>query len=265
MSRLIIVGAGLAGSSLARAAEAAGHTATVVCEQEPSTKAALALLRPSHLPPGDREHLGEALAAWASLGVETVSGGTVTHWRRDDERFQRDWFAIDPTYAMRAPDIVAHAEPHAHPGTVAIGEKGTVTGDAVVWCTADGEGRRTYGHTWVHDSPDALAHPGLRLHHLGPYKVLAGVAYATGARIGSSSASTPEASMLQARGFLETAIRLGWVRDLDGWRLIGGTRLSRTSRLAHRPDGSWDWSGFHRTGFGTAPVEAAAVVRKVLP
>jgi len=271
MAHLIVVGAGLAGSALTRIASSVGHSVTLVSDTQPSTTAAIALLRSGHLPAEDRPMLAPSLAAWEELGVEVVRGGSVTSYRKPgaEAARQADWYGVDPSSVLLEPDVRSTVTTAPVPTSVVVAD-GELSGDAVVWCTGTGLGRRTYGHTWLHDDPTALRQPPgtLRLHHIAPYKVLAGVTYRSGARLGSSSASTLAAARTQAQSLMEKALNLGWLSTTDGWHLVSGTRLQREpgERLRRSPlgAGAWHWSGFHRTGFGVVPIEAQRVLSTVL-
>lgn len=260
---LIIVGAGLAGSWLVRAARDRGIDATLIGDAsgEPSTAAAVGLLRLTHLPEADRPLLPQSLRAWANHGAAVHTGAQVSRWDRDGVTYQPDWHVVDPDRACIEPHLYGRAIPVA-PGRVRVGDDELA--GTVVWCDGAGDGRRTYGVTWVHEDPRALKHP-LAVHHVAPYKVLAAASFPTGCRLGSSSTRDPGSAAEAAIKLLSLAVQRGLTDSADGWVAVSGTRLHRHETLtADGPFGAYRWSGFHRTGFGIVPAMAGQVLRTVL-
>lgn len=259
---LIVVGAGLAGSWLTRVARDRGMDVTLIGDQaEPSTAAAVGLLRPTHLPEADRPLLPKSLRAWAEHGAAVHTGAQVSRWDRPGVKYQPDWHVVDPARACLRPDIIGKATP-VGPGRVRIGD--AELAGTVVWCDGAGAGRRTYGVTWVHPDPRALKHP-LAVHHVAPYKVLAGASFPTGCRLGSSSTSDPASATASALKLLSVAVQAGLTDSPDGWYPVSGTRLQRSETLTFDgPHGAYRWSGFHRTGFGVVPATATQVLRTVM-
>lgn len=193
--------------------------------------------------------LEPSLALHEESGAEVLRGAVFTRWDRDDEKFQKDWRTVDPTNTCLPADEFVDSDDEVRerwdPRTT-------------VWCTAE-EGELTYGGTWVHPSSDALELP-FRVHMLAPYKVVAGVQYGSGARIGSSSATTFDKAHEQAHKLFTLTRDRGW-HNGEGWDLVMGTRRKLDPfmriRWTHR---GLEWGGFHRTGFGVAPAEAHRVV-----
>lgn len=259
---LIVVGAGLAGSWLTRVARDRGMDVVLIGDQlEPPTTAAVGLLRPTHLPEADRPLLPRSLRAWADHGVAVHTGAQVSRWDRPGVKYQPDWYVVDPVRACLQPDVIGQAIP-VGPGRVSVNDEGLA--GTVVWCDGAGAGRRTFGVTWVHPDPRALRHP-LAVHHLAPYKVLAGASFPTGCRLGSSSTTDPASATAAGFKLLTVAVQRGLTDSADGWYPVRGTRLQRNQTLTpDGPDGAWRWSGFHRTGFGVVPASAATVLRTVM-
>lgn len=258
--KLIIVGRGLAGYWLDLVAQSRGIETTVIDSGAPGTAAALALLRPSHLPEDQRNLLPRSLYQWQAVGATVHAGAFVTRWDRPDRKFQRDWYAVEPI-ELGEVDHGCPAEPLS-PTAVVI-DSGVIEADQVVWCDGRGEGRRTYGVTWTNPNRHALTVPFL-VHHLAPYKIMAAISYPSGCRIGSSSASSPRQAIDQGDQMLAKAIDLGWCTE-DDWKSIFGSRLHRDHRLSRDADvaGAWRWSGFHRTGFGVVPALANDVLDRI--
>jgi len=263
--RLIIVGDGLAGRWLSKTAVEAGHEVVVLADGQPSADiAALAMLRPSYLGKEERKLLLPSLKAWEDAGVEVLRGATVTRWNNDSVKEQADWFAIDPK--LPEVEVAERASGRAsvvEPKLAWVGAKYFV-GDAVIRCDGGGGGRRTYGSTWVNKNREELKIDGnFAVHHVAPYKALAGVKYRTHARFGSSSAADLNKAIAQADKFFDIALQLGWINGTGhGWQRIDGTRLLRDPYLS-RDHLGWRWSGFHRNGFGLVPALAGEVLSEM--
>lgn len=263
--KLVIVGAGLAGKWLTIAAQRAGHSVTLVHDGNPSAEtAALAMLRPSWLPKVERHLLKPSIELWDTVS-EVHSGATITRWDNDTVKHQDDWFAIKPTLPPIEPDRMVYDTAMPLPDSEGKAVWGlrhdVVEGDQVVWCDGAGEGRRTFGCTWVHDDP-AVLDTSFRVHHVAPYKVLAGVRFEDQARLGSSSAGKLESALKHADTLIEKAVGTGMIASKDGWQRVDGVRLKRDEYLTR--DGSgWRWSGFHRNGYGLVPALADRVIEAV--
>lgn len=255
---IVIVGAGIAGSSLARLARQRDLPVTVVSSARPDSFAATAVLHRAwhRRDPAEEKLYDRTLSLYAEWGIPVRSGGWVTGYRRREvvPRFDPDWRLLDPLAPLATPDIVATAR--KMPGGVLLGTGRGLLADRVYWCTGATTGRGiTHGVTWAHPKSSALAEPDrIRVHHYAPYKTIcAGMAGST-ARLGSSSAATADAARKQAVGMLALALRVGLITTDQGWRPIHGRRcheLSMPAEGIHVPVG-----GLHRTGYALAPALA---------
>lgn len=243
MSHLTILGAGIAGACAWRAASDLGHTATVVGNgQTPAAAAGLATLH------GPRAR--DAATLYEAWGVRVTRGALVTGYRRQDPTPTVDgaWWAVDPDSALNVPEV--------RPVTAADLPYGPL-----LVCTADPAwGTITWGATWHHPDPGALASTGLRVHHYAPYKHLTAVAWPSGARLGSTSAATEEGARDAAPDLLALAGRLGWADPADpAWTLLVGVRVKTPEPLAWR-QGNLTFGGFHRDGYTLAATLAHEAV-----
>jgi hypothetical protein len=260
MTRLIIIGSGIAGSCLAREARDQGIETTVVADSIGNSQVALAVLRPSYLPATQRAAMFESLEIYRKWGVDVIDGAIVTTYRDDSVREQNDWWAVDPLSPLIKPDLIGTATALSDT-SIRINDE-TLTGK-IVWCDGKGIGRYTYGSTYVHDDPNAVT-TDLSVHNVAPYKTVVATRVGSVARIGSSSASTMTKGVAQGEKLLDLAIRLGWLTTLDGWIRIDGERLQRSEFLDRSaPKGAWRWSGFHRSGYSLAPALAKNVLETV--
>jgi DNA-dependent RNA polymerase auxiliary subunit epsilon len=255
---LIVVGAGIAGSSVYRAAKAAGLDVLLVSYGQPDSLAALAALRGAYHKgpeiPLFRRSL-ELLNEWACVVEETA---TVTSYRHERTIVDSDWYLVDPAKPLVQTDIVAKAT--EIPGGVELSTGEELKADNVVWATGvrGGVGRVTHGYTMVHDDPEVLE-PGvfssMRVHHLAPYKaVMAGVVDGK-VRLGSTSASSELKAREQVQKMLEASFNVGMITTVDGWRLEYGQRIQSETKE--------HFSGFHRTGYALAPAMAERLVERL--
>lgn len=267
---VIVVGAGIAGSSAARILRERGHAVTVVAEgRHPHSLAATAVLRQRwHRDPAEAAALNASLACYRSWGMPLVQGGLVTHFRTPGRppRQDPDWALIDPATPLLAPDRTGEAT-EATARAVTLKDGTRLDGDAVVIAAGCGSplsaaGRTTYGVTWIHSDPAVLANIELRVHHLAPYKsVFAGRAGGR-ARLGSSSAADPQKAAAQGRAMLERCHELGIVTTQRGWEPITGARL-KTPQIVGRTHGVYYLTGLHRTGYALAPGYATALAERI--
>lgn len=262
--RIVVVGAGIAGSSLTRLARAAGHEVTLVSgEYPPHSLAGMCILRRGY-------HVGKvielrwfdrSLKLYEAWGVPVLTGGLVSSYRRPgaDLRVDPDWRMVDPAAALLDPDIICDVTGPDDDLVVSL------NADHVVMATGRGEGGAySYGCTWVNCDPERLRIDprAVRVHHMAPYKTLCAGVVAGHARMGSSSAVNPKAAQEQAWKMMDLAREIGFASPV-GWELTTGRRYNGKRIIRHHPAGTWELSGFHRTGYAQAPA-AAEVLLKVM-
>jgi len=268
MTNVIIVGAGICGSSLARAAKAAGLGIVVVDDNRPTDSlAAAAVLRRAWHSADEIALFDRSMALYREWGVPVLSSAVVTSYRGTEPKVQPDWHMVAPALPLWAASIAGHAT--AIDGGVAIDARPTargpesdrtVAGDRVLWATGRYGGNVsgvTHGVTWVHDDPIAgLVNPSImRVHHLAPYKSVMAGAVGGRARFGSSSASTSEKAWQQAREMLAEAERIGMIKDRANWEPRAGVRVKAAPATT--------LGGMHRTGYALAPALAERIIARV--
>jgi hypothetical protein len=269
MSKLIVVGAGISGSSFARLARDSGHDVTVVgLEGKPDSLAATAILRR-----GYHAGMAEELAAWdyaveryAEWGVKMTHGAGVASYRRPlgGEREDADWLLLDPAAPLVRRDVTREVI-SVHGTRAWYGRGDGIEGDAVVVCAgARGvlapSGDATWGVTWI-GAADALRAPdAVKVYQYAPYRtIVAGVAGGR-ARVGSSSSVTEEGAIAQGEKMLGVAWDLGWLTTREGWEMRTGMRIKTAGGWRREGDGHWEIGGFHRTGYALAPMAARNVL-----
>jgi hypothetical protein len=260
---IIVVGAGIAGSCLARHLHDRGLDCRVVSAGRPNSTAAAALLRRGY-------HHGDQLALFdRSLellkrwSVDVHSGGWVTNYRKPHQhaREEADWHVLNPLGPLVEPDIIGTAYRHAA-GVLVDGSRWSA--DLVLWATGADRGTGiTHGVTWTHKDPSVLTAPKrLRLHHVAPYKTIVAALVGGQVRLGSSSASSEATAHAQAEKMLTAAYEVGMIRSLHGWLPEHGLRCRGTQEISegiHRAVG-----GFHRTGYAMAPAATERIVEALL-
>jgi hypothetical protein len=275
MTELIVVGAGIAGSCVARMARERGWGVTVVADGgRPDSLAATAVLRRGYHAgrSGELEAWDYAVGVYAEWGVRMKRGGAVASYRRPlgGEVEDRDWLLLDPAEPLVKADVTREVL-SAHGGRVWFGRGdglaaagGGAGGAVVVAAGARGalapSGAVTWGVTWLH-APDALrAASDVRVYQYAPYRTIVGGVAGGRARVGSSSSVSEEGAVAQARKMLGVAWDLGWLTTQDGWEMRVGMRVKTDSTWRRAEDGHWEIGGFHRTGYALAPMAAKDVL-----
>lgn len=255
--KIIVVGAGIAGSSLTRLARAKGHEVTLFSAVPPNSLAGVCILRRAyHSVPAERVWFDRSVELYQNWAIPVKKGGYVTSYSRPGEpqRYDGDWRMVNPAHPLLPEDVQGTAIPIGGNAVVTAGEQ-RYEADAVVLATAGfgSDAARTFGGTWVNTDPNALRDV-IHVHHWAPYKTITAGVVGGQARLGSSSAKTAEQARLRGHDMMFKAVELGWT-TWDGWRLMLGTRW-KSDRLFGREGKLWRLGGFHRTGYALAPAVA---------
>jgi hypothetical protein len=269
VSKLIVVGAGIAGSCVTRMARERGWDVTMIAgEGKPDSLAATAVLRRGY-------HAGRAdeIEAWdyavrmyAEWGVQMHRGAGVSSYRRPlgGEMADSDWLLLDPAAPLVKRDVMREVL-SVHGARVWFGRGDGVAGDAVVAAAgARGalapSGALTWGVTWLH-APEALRAPeAVKVYQYAPYRTIVGGVAGGRARVGSSSSVSEEGAVRQAEKMLGVAWDLGWLTTRDGWEMRTGMRVKTDGHWRRNENGVWEIGGFHRTGYALAPMAAREVL-----
>lgn len=242
---LTILGAGIAGSCAARACREMGVKYRLVDNPlaREGSSVALATVRA----PKSSRQAREAIAHYERHRIPVKYGGWVNGYRRKVKQFtvDREWYAVDPLAALEDP---THDERASGP---------------VLNCTASGSGQRTFGYTWFHNDPGALADDRLLIYHIRPYVHLTAVSWDSGCRLGSSTGSTADAALRGATELLDVAVGLGLIRR-EGWTPLLGTRLRAVETVLAATHYGARFGGFHRDGYLLAPAMAQQAVSLAL-
>jgi hypothetical protein len=263
--KIIVVGSGIAGSSLVNALEMRGVTPVHIGTAWAESMAALALLRRAYHKGDELRLFDRSLDLYRQWGVRVQTGAYVTNYRTPtkDRRWDEDWGVIDPFSPLRSPQRFAIAA-RIPEGVWVEGE--SVKADAVLWAggaALNGQ-HITYGTTWIHDSVAAASSRCTRVHHVAPYKTLAVAPMPTGrgVRLGSSSAISDIVANEQAQKLLDIAADRNLITTRSGWRAVTGQRCkgsySASEGIHHV------FAGFHRTGYALVPALAEQFITERL-
>jgi hypothetical protein len=238
---LVILGAGIAGRSIAWAAAAAGLTYRLLdpALPEAGSPAALALVRLCWHAPAERPLVAASLACYADRNLILTKGALTV--RRGRERPDPDWLVINTALALAGEE----AEP-----LMGTGAEAARLG--VVDCRAL-DGRRTWGATLALGPRRGLP---LTVWHLRPYHSVALVSAPGYCRFGSSTA--PTRALAVAR-LLDDAAACGV--DARGAVVIVGQRAALPCVV--RWEGrTCRFGGFGKLGYALAPALARRVVAR---
>lgn len=270
--RVLVAGAGIAGSCAARLLRADGHD-VIVADPAPHTAAsrcALAYLRPSWFKGEERIRLRGTLDWYGALGCTTTADGYVYDLRRGRRFMQSGHVLIDPVAPLVKPDTPAALKQWASHGSavrVVLGDGLAYNVDRLVIATGGRyglQGARTHGGMFV--APGNLIASGKALAVLRITDRLAfKAAYAGGTtRVGASLAAGPEAARERADRMLSRMIDEGVVNEGE-WAYRSGVRFTYAGHNGipapvQLDQNVWALEGFARSGYATAPAAARDLV-----
>lgn len=273
--KIVVVGCGIAGSLVTAMAREREHEVIAVSDgNTPDSLAATAVLRRAYhaAKPAELEAWKYAVAYYRERGVELREGALAGSYRRPGAipRPDGDWLLMDPAAVLVQPDVkVKVLTAGRNSAWTGSSESDAVRGDVIIIAAGAGKqflpekGTVTHGVTWTHHA-SALAHPDKTMvYQYAPYRTLMAGVTGVHARVGSSSAKTPEKALEQARYMLKQAWELGWLTTPVGWARVAGARL-KNDRLWWQDElGAWRIGGFHRTGYALAPAAARDLLDEI--
>jgi glycine/D-amino acid oxidase-like deaminating enzyme len=262
--KLIVIGAGIAGSSATRIARAKGWEVTLIdhSPEQAASRSALATIRPTWFDKSERSDLERSWEWYNAWGAAGSKEAYVSNWRSPEIKAQKDWWLVDPILPLVSPDITERVI-GIDRTSVELSDGSEIEADAILNCTG-GYGEHLArevtlfaGVTWISHTAK-LDHAPYRVHHLRPYKSLS-VAQINGVtRLGSSIAKTADKAIDDGKELLMTAIALGIVQAGDwemslGWRAKGAGGKPIYPKLGER---NAYFSGLARSGYGLSPALA---------
>ena len=263
--RVLVVGAGIAGSSFARLGAEAGLDVTVVADPRlvRSSEAALCVTRPSWFAGQALEECEWTLDWYRGHGWLTDGIARYGSYRSTKVEARPGYFAVDPVAPLVDPDILDDWRNVADDYDLRVLARGA---------HSDLDWRRQHGATTIVDS-DGHALP-LVAYHDRPRSVMFAVCHdGDTVRGGSSKAPTAEQAIERQQRDYEKALALGLVSWIEPGHvgdasMISGVRLVppkwvEPGALRWLDDRTVAVEGFGRVGYSLAPARMAALVRQV--
>lgn len=245
MYDLIVVGAGIFGSTLTRMARERGLSVRLVSYGIPSSRAALAVARPSW-----SESHEEAIDWYERIGAVAARGALVSSAVRPEPREQRDWVLIDPDKPLLKADVEGRYswEPGSvrHTQGYGVEEGRLIVLSAPVHALAPD----SYGATLVGTSGYIDTY-GLRVHWLRPYHAIMAARLGEQWRLGSSVKRTQAEATERVWQMAREAAEAGILVPSDV-RVIGGARYGESTQRVEYP-GVVEMEGMGRLGYTMSP------------
>jgi hypothetical protein len=261
--KLIVIGAGIAGSSATRIARSKGWDVTLIdhAPEQSASRSALATIRPTWFNKAERKGLERSWEWYSTWGAAGTREAHVSNWKNKEVKTQKDWWLVDPILPLVAPDLVERVV-GIYKTFVTTPTK-EIAADAILNCTGAYGDDLAHdvtlfaGVTWISHNAE-LDYSPYRVHHLRPYKSLSAAQINGVTRVGSSIAKTADKAIDDGKELLMTAIALGIIKSGDwemslGWRAKGKGGLPIYPELGMR---NAYFSGLARSGYGLSPAIA---------
>lgn len=272
--KIVVAGAGIAGSVLTRMLRERGHSATLLdsSPDKAASRCAFAYLRTAWWTGEEKHRVREALKWYESHGWVIADEATVHDVRRGRVLTQRDHYLVDPWAPLLEPDLAMNLSGFSD-GSAGVrlwsGAGEPQDADRLVLACGSGmerftSGTATYGA--VYEAPGRQADEALKLLRVTDRMTHVAAAGDRLTRVGASKGRTREAALARAEAILERMIRYGIVTPGADWKLregmrwetlvgpVGGLRLDRHV---------WSFTGFARSGYATVPGAARDLVKEL--
>jgi glycine/D-amino acid oxidase-like deaminating enzyme len=263
--KLIVIGAGIAGSSATRIARSKGWEVTLIdhAPTQAASRSALATIRPTWFDKSERLDLARSWEWYTAWGAAGSKEAYVSNWRGPEVKAQKDWWLVDPLIPLLNPDISERVI-GIDRSSVELSDGSEVKADAILNCTGGyGEtlARKVTlfaGVTWIsHDSE--IDYAPYRVHHIRPYKSLS-VAQINGVtRLGSSIEKTADKAIEDGKKLFDHAHELGIITKSGSWEMSLGWRAKGAGGKPIYPklgERNAYFSGLARSGYGLSPALA---------
>jgi len=263
--KLIVIGAGIAGSSATRIARSKGWDVILIdhAPDQSASRSALATIRPTWFDKSERTDLERSWEWYSAWGAAGSREAYVSNWRNKEVNKQKDWWLVDPIVPLLKPDTIERVV-RISDKNVELSSGLSINADAILNCTgaygADLARDVTLfaGVTWIsHDAE--LDYSPYRVHHIRPYKSLSAAQINGVTRVGSSINANADKAIQEAEELLEQAHLLGIVKAGATWEMSLGWRAKGKGGLPIYPElGQRNayFSGLARSGYGLSPAIA---------
>lgn len=264
---LAIIGAGIGGSCLARAARAAGLNTVVIADpaQPPASLAAICVLRRAWRTAEERPLFDRSLAWYREHGWVVTERAEVLD-SKGAMTIRPDWTLVDPIAPLVEPDLKQ---------AISVEEARSLA-RAVVRCTAFGgpyEPAPLAGATAL--LPAAAMPEGLPLKVaiLGPYRCVQAAKVGDVVKIGSSKAKDKLTAVARCAKLVSDAADKGIIDARLASQVTYSTGVravlpkatpGRTPYYWASDSGGWWMGGFARVGYSLAPAIAEDVLSDVI-
>lgn len=276
--KILVAGAGIAGSCATTALREAGHDVTLA-DASPSTAAsrcAFAVTRTAWWDTEQRRTVRRSLDWYDRRGHIITTSAVVTDVRRGKTSIQGDHYLINPIGPLLPPDLAASLgwwrqidgsvfADFRHWTSLTFDALVIATGPASAHLAGWPEGERSFGGIFTA--------PGNRLAHAGQLSMFRRTdrlsytaAYVGGeTRIGASRCSTPAQARRIADGIRDRLLSEGIVSgSADEWAYRPGVRYATASPGAVRLDERvWALTGLARSGYALAPAAALDIATEI--
>jgi glycine/D-amino acid oxidase-like deaminating enzyme len=263
--RLIVIGAGIAGSSATRIARAKGWEVTLIdhAPEQAASRSAIATIRPTWFAKSERADLDKSWEWYKEWGAAGSKTAYVSNWRDSVVKEQNDWWLVDPLIPLVYPDITKRVI-GIDRTSVELSDGSEIEADAILNCTGGyGEDLARQvtlfaGVTWI-STEAKLDYWPYRVHHLRPYKSLSAAHINGVTRVGSSIATTADKAIKEAKDLLEQAHALGIITETGKWDMSFGWRAKGAGGKPIYPklgERNAYFSGLARSGYGLSPALA---------
>lgn len=259
--RLIIVGAGVAGSSAERIASYYGYDTVLVDPnpQQAASRAALATIRPQWLGDNGRAWATASWRWYERWGTAVCQTAMVSSWKKPQPVRQKDWWLVEPIAVLRPPDVTAQVVDYGPEPAVRFADGTEIHGDAVLVAVGAHDTklypdfRPMVGCTLYNDTLEMRDAP-LRVHHLRPFHALTVAQHKNVVTLGSSIARTADKAEEEVWRMLEVAEQLEIVPGSSDWQIITNTRATSPQPKLPEPGNRVAVIGsLARSGYGIAP------------
>ncbi len=259
---IVIIGAGIAGSSATRIARAKGWNATLIdhAPMQAASRSAIATIRPSWFDKSERTDLDRSWEWYRQWGAAGSKHAFVSSYRNQEVKNQKDWWLVDPLIPLLEPDIRERVT-QIRDNCVELADGTTLQADATLNCTGAYGANLAQnvtlfaGVTWISNNAQ-LDHAPYRVHHLRPYKSLS-VAQINGVtRLGSSISKNADQAIADGKYLLETAHALKIINTSSDWEMSLGWRAKGIGGKPIYPklgERNAYLSGLARSGYGLSP------------
>lgn len=272
--KILIAGAGIAGSVLARMLLERDHTVTVLDARpyRAASRCAFAYLRTAWWTGEERKQVRSAVDWYEQRGWVITRQAEVHDLRRDRVVTQADHVLIDPHAPLLKPDIAMDLTRYSDgPGGVLVsaGDGVALDADALVLACGAGmdrwySGTPTYGG--IFEAPGRCMSGDLRLLRVTDRMTYTAAAGERITRVGASRARTPEAAKARAEAILKRMLDANIIDTPAPWTYRAGTRWSNLAGPgggARISQSVWAFTGFARSGYATVPTAARDLVREL--